>query len=98
MVFKINEERLSVYVRAHRKFSKKVAKKYWSNLLNISPARVLVYTHFDSRSRFNKQWSKYGIATLQFHSKRLRSIVDSKIEKEVDNLLGKKHESRSITT
>ncbi len=89
-VCQVNEKRLSLYVRVYKEFSLDLAQKYWSTLLNIPPAKVFVYPHTDRRSKANKLWSKYGIATLEFHSTKLKQWLDRAIEEYIDRLMENK--------
>jgi hypothetical protein len=70
-ICRISEDRLSLYVRVYKKFDREKAKKHWSQQLKMPPKRIFVYPHTDGRSKINKQWSQYGIATLQFHNIKL---------------------------
>lgn len=79
-ICRIDEARLRLYVRLYKTFNKKIAKIYWSRLLNIPEKQVSIYPHTDKRSKANKQWSKYGIATLQFSNTKLKKWLDGKIE------------------
>lgn len=83
----INEHRLFLYVRVYKKFSLESAHQYWSKYLNIPASRIFVYPHTDKRSKRTRQWSKYGIATLEFHNIKLKQWLDSSIEGLVEQLL-----------
>ena len=43
-------------------------------------SRVLVYPHTDQRSDVSRQWSKYGIATLQFNNTKLKAWAQQATE------------------
>ncbi len=83
----VNEERLKLYVRVYKRFSREKARRYWARTLKMPAKRVYVYPHTDGRSKADKQWSQYGIATLQLHSLKLRNWIDSMIEKQLVNLI-----------
>lgn len=76
----INEKRLRLYVRVYETFDKRAAKSYWVKLLGLPTSQVFVYPHLDRRSKPSQQWSPYGIATLEFHSTKLRQWVDQMTE------------------
>lgn len=86
-ICRVHEKRLKLYVRVHKKFNKEKSREYWAKKLKMSPNRILVYTHTDARSKIHKQWSKYGIATLQMHNSRLRNWIDNTIEEHLGRLL-----------
>ena len=86
-VCRVDERRLRVYVRVYRQFSLSAAQRYWSRLLYLPMQRVFVYSHTDQRSRFSRQWSRYGLATLQFHSTKFKRWLDQAIEAYVSFLL-----------
>ena len=99
-VCNIYEEKIRLYVRVYRKFNRKNAKRYWVQKLDISPKKVFVYPHTDTRSKANKQWSRYGIATLQFHNLKLYNWLDNAIEthlKQILNSQPKKQRMQLIT-
>ena len=79
-ICKISEDRLRLYVRVYKKFNREKAKSYWSRKLKMSPKRISVYPHTDGRSKADKQWSKYGIGTLQFHNIKLWEWLNTSIE------------------
>lgn len=79
-ICRIDETRLRLYVRLYKAFDRKTAKIYWSGLLDIPEEQVFIYSHTDKRSKANKQWSKYGIATLQFGNTKLKKWLDDTIE------------------
>lgn len=79
-VCRIKEERLRVYVRLYEGFDRTAAQRYWGELLHLPPSQVLVYPHLDQRSKPDRQWSRYGIATLEFHSTKLRQWLDEAME------------------
>jgi hypothetical protein len=83
----VEENRLYLYVRVYKEFSLVEARKYWSNLLNIPSQKVFIYPHTDTRSKKNKQWSQYGIATLEFHNTKLKQWLDASIEELIQKLL-----------
>lgn len=89
-ICQIQERRLFLYVRVYKDFSLQDAKDYWVKFLNIAPDRVFVYPHTDKRSIKNRQWSPYGLATLEFHNIKLKQWVDTSIEELIQGLLQKK--------
>lgn len=89
-ICRVHEERLHLYVRVHRNFCRIKAKRYWARKLKMSPKRIFVYLHTDTRSKIRKQWSQYGIATLQFHNLKLRNWLDDSIEKHLQKTLKNK--------
>ena len=86
-VCKVDDKRLFLYVRVYKEFSLEEARKYWSDFLNISPQKVSVYSHTDTRSKENKQRSQYGIATLEFHNTKLKRWLDTSTEDLIQKLL-----------
>jgi len=89
-ICRVHEERLGLYVRVYKKFNRKKAKKYWVRKLKMQPERIFIYPHTDTRSKVHKQWSPYGIATLQFHNLKLRNWVDNAIDKHLESILTSK--------
>ncbi|MDO8525921.1 MAG: hypothetical protein Q7S07_05490 [Candidatus Omnitrophota bacterium] len=85
----IQENKLRLYVRVYKRFDINSAKRYWARKLKMSPRRVFVYPHTDTRSKANKQWSKYGIATLQFHNVKLWEWLNKSIEDYAAEVLNK---------
>jgi len=86
-VCRVDDDRLFLYVRVYKEFSLGEAQKYWFNFLNIPIQKIFVYPHTDTRSKKNKQWSQYGIATLEFHNTKLKQWLDASIEKLIQKLL-----------
>ena len=84
----VNEQRLFVYVRLHKQFSLAAARRHWSSPLSLAQSRIFVYPHTDARSKADKQWSRYGIATLEFHSTKLKRWLDDAIEGYIRQQLG----------
>ena len=80
-ICKINENKLKLFVRIHKKFDKIETQIYWSKLLNLPKQQVLVYIYNDPRSKYNKQWSKYGIAMVQFNNIKLKKWLDGEINR-----------------
>lgn len=98
-ICRIDETRLRLYVRLYKTFDKKIARIYWSRLLNIPNQQVFIYSHTDKRSKVGKQWSKYGIATLQFSNTRLKRWLDDRIESYLTKqIYNGKLRSTNITT
>ena len=79
----IDENRLSLYVRVHQRFSLTAAQRHWVRLLRLPTAQVFVYPHTDQRSHVKKRWSPYGIATLEFHSTKLKQWLDRVTEQYI---------------
>ncbi len=90
----VEEKRLSVYVRVHRQFPIHAAKRYWARLLRLSASQVLVYPHTDLRSKAERQWSRYGLATLEFHNTKFKHWLDSAIEQYITRWVGQ-HATRN---
>lgn len=86
-ICRISEDRLKLYVRVYKKFDRAKAKRYWARKLKMSPKRIFVYPHTDLRSKANKQWSRYGIATLQFHNLKLWEWLNNSIERYLERIL-----------
>jgi len=86
-ICRVNEGKLRLYVRVYKKFSKEKAKKYWIKELKMSPEKIHIYRHTNQRSKTDKQWSQYGIATLQCHNLKLSDWIDSAIEDHLKNAL-----------
>ncbi len=83
-----DEKRLSVYVRVHSQFNLGIAKRYWSHGLRLPTSRVFVYPHTDHRSKASAQWSRYGLATLEFHNTKFKQWLHQSIEQYINRLLG----------
>ena len=83
-----DERRVFVYVRVHRQFSVKAARTYWAGLLWLPASRIFVYPHTDQRSQASKQWSRHGIATVEFHSTKLKRWLDVEKEAHIRRQLG----------
>ena len=79
-ICRVDESRVTLYVRVHKNFSPSRAKKYWVKTLQMSEERVLVYPHTDNRSTLKKQWSQFGIATLQINNTKLKKWLDDEID------------------
>ena len=92
-ICRIDEARLRLYVRLYKIFDSKITKTYWSRLLDVPEEQVFIYPHTDTRSKASKQWSRHGIATLQFSNTKLKKWIDDTIEnylsKQVRNRRGK---------
>ena len=86
-ICRVSEEKLKLYVRVYRKFNKEKARRYWARKLKMSPKRIYVYPHTDIRSKMRKQWSPYGIATLQLYNLRLRNWIDNAIDEHLERIL-----------
>ena len=84
----VRENRVHLYVRVHRQFALAPARRYWTRQLRVAASRVHVYRHTDARSKAEKQWSPYGLATLQVHSSKLKAWLDREIETYLCTLLG----------
>ena len=79
-ICRVDEGRIKLYVRLYKDFNKEEAQSYWANCLNIPKSQVHVYSHIDVRSNPKKQWSKNGIASLQFASTKLKQWIDNTVE------------------
>ncbi len=84
----VDNRRLSVYVRVYKQFSMSKAQRYWSRLLRLPATQVFVYPHTDGRSQANRQWSRYGLATLEFHNTKFKAWLDQAIERYIATVLG----------
>ena len=89
-VCSVNEERIYIYVRVQRGFSLNDARQYWMNMLHLSMTNVQVYQHTDKRSKPFQQKSRYGIATLEFHSTKFKRWLDGVTEEYIQQLLDEK--------
>lgn len=76
----VREDRLSVYVRLYERFDREAARRYWAAALRLPSGQVFVYPHLDGRSKPSEQWSPYGVATLEFHSTKLKQWLDRQTE------------------
>lgn len=79
-VCRVEEARLTVYVRVNDPFGLKPARRYWAEQLGLPKERVLVYRHTDSRSNPTRQRSPYGVATLEFHNVKFRRWLEAAIQ------------------
>lgn len=86
-VCQAREERLRVSVRVHKRFPLPTAKAYWGRKLCLAPSRIFVYRHTDRRSASSAQWSRYGLATLEFPSTRFKTWLDQAIDGYVGYLV-----------
>lgn len=92
-VCQVDERRLKVYVRVHKQFSRSVAHRYWSRLLQLPSNQVFVYCHTDKRSKAQRQWSPYGLSVLVFSSTKFRMWLDQAIERNITFLLNTQRRS-----
>ena len=76
----VDNRRVRLYARIHPQFDLQSAAEFWSRVLELSLSQVRVYPHIDRRSRAGKQWSRFGLATLEFHSKQFKAWFDAAIE------------------
>ena len=83
----VDERRLSVYVRVYKQFSLTAARRYWSRLLRLPVRQVFVYPHTDKRSQAHRQWSRHGLAVLEFHNTKFKAWLDYAIEEYVNALV-----------
>lgn len=86
-ICKIKENKLRLYVRIFNKFNKAKAKKYWFKILRMPIENIYIYNHTDRRSRISKQWSKYGIATLQVYNTKLRNWLDEELDEFISSTM-----------
>jgi hypothetical protein len=82
----VKENRIALYVRVHEKFSQLKAKDFWARYLPMLKERIFVYPHGDKRSKFDKQWSEFGIATPQVSNTKLKKWLDNEIDRHVNRL------------
>ena len=87
-VCQVDERRLRVYVRVHKQFRLAPARRYWAELLTLPAAQVMVYPHTDERSDVSKQWSRYGIATLQFNNTKFKEWLRNATNEYLESWLG----------
>ena len=86
-ICRVKEDKIKLSVRLHKKFSKPKARTYWSKTLGIPKQQVLIYDHYDSRSKLNRQHSEYGLATLIFSNMKLKKWLDDKIKEQIQKLV-----------
>lgn len=86
----VREERIYVYVRVQKEFSLDDARQYWANILHLPMSRISVYPHTDKRSKLTHQKSHHGIATLEFHSTKLKQWLDATMEEYIKQLMDRK--------
>ncbi len=79
----VDERRLSVYVRLYQAFDLETAQRYWAHLRDLHPSQVFVSPPLDGRSKAQQQWSKHGIATLEFHNTKFKQWLNAAIEQYV---------------
>ncbi len=84
------ERRLRVYPRVSRECDLVAARRYWARLLKLPSDQVHVYPHTDTRSLASRQWSPYGLATLEFHNTKLKRWRNQAIEAYLAQQLGTK--------
>ena len=85
----VDEKRIYVYVRVQKEFSLDDARQYWANILRLPASRIYVYPHTDKRSKLIQQKSRHGIATLEFHSTKLKKWLDVAIEDYIEQLMNR---------
>ncbi|MFA5095899.1 MAG: hypothetical protein WC478_01000 [Candidatus Omnitrophota bacterium] len=76
----VKEEKLTLNIQLYKKFNKEITKNHWSQLLSIPKNLVAVNIHSDLRSKFQQQWSKYGIARIEVRNVKLKHWLDSALE------------------
>lgn len=86
-IARVHESRIRLDVRIHEQFSKKSAHRYWSRTLKLQPKQIFVYHHMDPRSRPEKQWSPYGIATLSINNTKFKSWIDQQLEQHIQQFV-----------
>ena len=86
-IARVQESRLRLDVRVYHGFSKEKARRYWCQALRLNPKQVLVNPHIDRRSKPNRQWSPYGIATVRVSSTKLKAWLDQQLEENIGRLL-----------
>ena len=57
-------------------------------IFSFSASQVYVYPHTDKRSKLIRQKSRFGIATLEFHSTKLKQWLDQAMEEYIKQLMG----------
>ena len=86
-ICRIDESRLRLQVRVYQKFDREKAKAYWAKLLKMPQNNISVHPHTDKRSNVIKQWSPYGIATLEFCNMKFRQWLDKTISEYANVLI-----------
>lgn len=79
----VKEEKICLNIQLYRKFNKEETKNYWSRILKVSKRFIAVNIHSDTRSKPEKQWSKYGIARIEVRNVKLKQWIDKELEKQI---------------
>ena len=95
-VCRVDEERIYVYVRVQKEFSLDDARQYWVNILRLPVSHIYVYPHTDKRSKLIQQKSRHGIATLEFHSTKLKQWLDTTMEEYIEKLMNRKRDGMKV--
>ncbi len=94
-IVQIEESRLRLSVRVYSSFSLPAAHRYWTRLLKLKPNQVHVYPHTDTRSVQQDQWSRHGIATIQFCSTTLKRWFDDQLEEFIERFSDRQSYTKS---
>lgn len=74
------EEKICLNIQLYKKFDKEKTRNYWSKILGVPQRFILVNIHSDTRSKPERQWSKYGIARIEIRNVKLKQWIDSTLE------------------
>lgn len=85
-IVRVDEGRLRVDVKVFPGFDGESAKRYWSRALGVSPKRIKIYPHTDSRSKPKKTRSPFGIARVYVCNTKLKRWIDEQLEGNVKRL------------
>lgn len=76
----IREEKVCLNIQLYRRFDKEKTRNYWSRILGVPKRYIAVNIHSDTRSKPDKQWSKYGIARIEVRNVKLKQWIDNTLD------------------
>jgi hypothetical protein len=82
----INNDKINLHVQLFRGFDKNTAIEYWERALFIPRAQIHISAHTDTRSKPEKQVSKFGIARIQINNFKLKNWLDTETNRLLDRL------------
>jgi len=77
----VKDKKICLNIQLYRKFNKEETRNYWSKILGVQKRFIAVNIHSDTRSKPEKQWSKYGIARIEVRNVKLKQWIDGALER-----------------